>query len=367
MIKSSFKKRIATHFMIATALIVAIVFAVVYVIVQQTVYNNIDNDLSFEALKHIDEVEIYENGIRFINKGEWEENEHREVQVNPVFIQLMNQEGILMDKSPNLKENQLPFQIQKEISSHFNTKLNNRSIRQIQIPVKKNSHVNGYIVAAMALDSSLMVLKNLRFTLFILFPIVLFGLFFISSYLAGRSIIPAVGIINTANRITKNNLNERITLPKNKDELYDLSTAINALLDRLENALEREKQFTSDASHELRTPLSVLRGTLEVLIRKKRTVAEYEEKIAYSLTEIDRMANIIDQLLAMARFDANPALTPQSIIPIKALLQQIVVHKQPLVFEKNLGVAMFINNCSDRLMVNSFYANLILDNLISNA
>jgi signal transduction histidine kinase len=365
--KSSFKNRIATHFMIATALIVAVVFAVVYFIVQQTVYNNIDSDLSFEATKHIDEVEVFEAGIRFINKDEWEESEHREVQVNPVFIQLMSQTGELMDKSPNLKENQLPFQHQKHTGNHFNTKLNNRAIRQIQIPVEKSHKISGYIVAAMSLDSSLMVLKNLRYTLFVLFPIVLFGLFFISSYLAGRSIIPAVGIINTANRITKNNLNERIELPKNKDELYDLSTAINALLDRIENALEREKQFTSDASHELRTPLSVLRGTLEVLIRKERSVSEYEEKIRYGLTEIDRMADIIDQLLAMARFDANPELSPQSVIPVKALVQQIIALRQPQLSEKKLRLTLFQNNCDDQVLVNSFHANLILDNLIGNA
>lgn len=363
----SFKKRIATRFMFATALIIAVVFGVVYFIVQQTVYQNIDTDLSFEAHKHTHEIEVDNNGIRFINKGEWEESEHREVQVNPVFIQLIDAQGNVMDKSPNLKENQLPFKDQSKLSDHFNTELNMRNIRQIQIPIERNGKIKGYIVAAMSLDSSLMVLKNLRYTLYILFPILLVGLFFISSFLAGRSIIPVVTIINTANRITKNNLNERIELPQNKDELHDLSSAINSLLDRLENALEREKQFTSDASHELRTPLSVLRGTLEVLIRKERSTAEYEEKIKYGLTEIDRMADIIEQLLALARFDANPELNGQSAIPIQALVDQIMVLRKPLCAEKNITVDLDVTQCSDSVSVNSFHANLILDNVIGNA
>ena len=63
-------------------------------------------------------------------------------------------------------------------------------------------------------------------------------------------------------------------MPKNKDELYTLSKTINNLLDRIENAIEREKQFTSDASHELRTPLAVIKGTLEVLIRKLKLSAQ---------------------------------------------------------------------------------------------
>ncbi len=218
----SYKKRIATRFMLATAIIIAVVFTTVYFIVQQTVYQNLDNDLSFEANKHINEVAITETNVHFINKDEWEENEHREVQVNPVFIQITDASGQIMDKSPNLKENQLPFQNHEIYEGHFNTKLNNRIIRQIQIPVKKNGKIRAYIVAAMSLDSTLMVLKNLQFTLLILFPIILIVLFFISSFLAGRSIMPVVSVINTTNQITKNNLNERVELPENKDILFDL-------------------------------------------------------------------------------------------------------------------------------------------------
>ena len=363
----SFKKRIATHFMLATAMIIAVVFGVVYFIVQQTVYQNIDSDLSFEAHKHIFEIQVEGNGIRFLNKDEWQESEHKEVQVNPVFLQLNDSQGQIMDKSPNLKEYHLRFKNQTEFGDHFNTSLNNRLIRQVQIPIKENNIVKGYIVAAMSLDSSVMVLANLRYTLFLLFPIVLIGLFFISSFLAGRSIIPVVNITETANQITKHNLNERIELPSHKDELHDLSSAINGLLDRLEHALEREKQFTSDASHELRTPLSVLRGTLEVLIRKERTKEEYQEKIKYGLTEIDRMANIIDQLLALARFDSNPELNERSAIELNGLINQVIMQRSPQFIEKNIKIDFKPSTIGEKNSVNSFHAHLILDNLIGNA
>ncbi len=363
----SFKKRIATYFMLATALIIAVVFGVVYFIVRQTVYQNIDADLSFEAHKHIFEIKVEGNEIRFLNKDEWEESEHKEVQVNPVFLQLIDRDGKITDKSPNLKENQLPFKDQNRFGDHFNTALNSRLIRQVQIPIEQNNEVKGYIVAAMSLDSSLMVLANLRYTLFLLFPIVLLGLFFISSFLAGRSIIPVVNITETANRITKNNLNERIALPAHKDELHDLSSSINGLLDRLEKALEREKQFTSDASHELRTPLSVLRGTLEVLIRKERSKEEYQEKIKYGLTEIDRMANIIDQLLALARFDSNPELNRRSAIELNGLINQVIMQRSPQLLEKRIQFDFEPTSIGNHCSVNSFHANLILDNLIGNA
>ncbi|MFY7810483.1 MAG: histidine kinase dimerization/phospho-acceptor domain-containing protein, partial [Flavobacterium sp.] len=94
----------------------------------------------------------------------------------------------------------------------------------------------------------------------------------------------------------QNNFSARIPLPVNKDELYYLSSTINSLLTRIETAIAREKQFTTDASHELRTPLAVIKGTLEVLIRKPRTSFEYQEKIIYCIKEIDTINQLIDSI-----------------------------------------------------------------------
>lgn len=363
----SFKKRIATHFMLATAIIILFVFGTVYFIVQESVYTNLDNDLSFEANKHKSEIDITGETIHFINKGEWEEHEHRQVQVNPVFLQILNAKGEVMDKSPNLKENELSFQAENEFGSHFNGHLNEVNVRQVQIPMYYKKELKGYIVAAMSLEASLMVLENLQMTLFILFPIVLLGLFFISSFLAGRSIIPVVQIIETTNRITKNNLNERVPLPSNTDELYDLSYSINSLLARIESALERERQFTSDASHELRTPLAALRGTLEVLVRKPRTEEEYREKIGLGLFEIDRMAAIIDQLLALARFDNDARLAGDSTVSIKVLVDSIIERHKSSINDKKLSIQVVADDCPDAWPVYQFHADLLLDNLVSNA
>lgn len=362
----SFRKRIAMRFMLATALIILLVFGTVYFIVQQTVYRNLDNDLLFEASKHLKEVRMKGDTIYFINMNEWKEIEHREIQVNPVFIQIVGNNGFLFDKSPNLKEQQLIFNSTRIHGNQFNTTLNNRNIRQVQIPIRKNNKVQGYIVAAMSLDASLMVLNNLRIILMVLFPIVLIGLFFITSFLAGRSIIPVIAISETTNRITRNNLNERVALPESKDELYDLSSSINRLLERIQDAMNREQQFTSDASHELRTPLSVLRGTLEVLIRKPRSQEEYEAKIQYSLLEIDRMANIIDQLLAIARFDSNPELTIKSSIAIQSLVNEILEHRKVEIEERGIIISTNYHG-EQETAVHRFYTHLIIDNILGNA
>ena len=148
--------------MIATAVIMAVAFTVVYFVVQGTVYQNLDNDLSFEAEKHTGEIKIVGDSVKIKYKKEWEEKEHREVQVNPVFIQILNKDGKFMDKSPNLKEDVLTFNTQQNYGGHFNETLNGRAIRQVQLPIEENGKIKGFILAAMSLESSKMVLLNLR-------------------------------------------------------------------------------------------------------------------------------------------------------------------------------------------------------------
>ena len=116
----SYKNRIAFYYLFATAVIVSIVFVIIYIIVQTTMYRNLDRDLSFEANKHTTEIFIQGDSIKFAHKAEWEEREHREVRVNPVFIQIINKDGQFMDKSPNLKEERLPFRKDQSLGDHFN-------------------------------------------------------------------------------------------------------------------------------------------------------------------------------------------------------------------------------------------------------
>jgi signal transduction histidine kinase len=361
----SFKNRIAFHYMIATAAIMAITFGTIYFVVQETVFRNLDSDLYFEAEKHTHEIKINGDSIQFINKAEWEEREHQEIQVNPVFIQLLDKHGRLMDKSPNLKNDFLPFN-KSEFGGHFDVKLNKRAIRQVQLPIEQDEIVMGYILAAMSSESSLSVILKLRNVLLISYFIVLLGLYFISRFLAGRSIRPIQNITSTITRITKNNLKERVKIPQNKDEIYELSSSFNALLTRIESAIEREKQFTSDASHELRTPLATLRGTLEVLVRNPRTQQEYEEKITYSLSEIERMTVTLEQLLLLARLDTNSKIKDDILISLPTLIDESVSRLKKQIASKNLKIDSTMNQ-SQQVFVPHYYSDLIIDNVLNNA
>ncbi len=363
--KLRFKSRIAVGYMLATAIIIAVVYCVVFFIVQRTVYYHIDSNLALEAQRHATEV-LSHKDIHFMNKQEWEQKEHQELWVNPIFIQITDTAGHILDKSPNLKHYHLDFQAIDQAGDHFNSQLNQQPIRQVQLPIEQEGEVIGFMIAAMSLVGAAMVIQDLQFVLLVSYPVVLLILFFASRFMAGKSILPVTTITTTTQRITRNNLSERVPLPYYKDELYHLSEAINELLQRMETAVERERQFTSDASHELRTPLSTLRGTLEVLIRHPRSQAEYEAKISEGLYEIDRMGEMVEQLLMLARMDAPQKPDVKETKALVTLVDEVLHRHREVIFNQHLKVDV-AGEAAMLAEIPAYHGLLILENIITNA
>jgi len=362
----SFKNRIASHYIITTALLIFVVFFIIYSIVKFSVYSHVNTDISFEVEKHLTEIEVVDTSFHLIHEEEWKEREHNTLDVNPVFIQFIDKKGVVIEKSPNLKKQTLTYFAEKVDNEVFDTKLETNTIRQIQVPIYQKTKVIGYILVAMSLEDASLVLNNLSEVLMIAYPLILILLFFIARFIAGRSIKPISAIINTSNIITKDNLTSRIPMPQNRDELFVLSQTINNLLDRIETAVEREKQFTSDASHELRTPLTVIKGTLEVLIRKPRDAAEYEEKINFCVKEVNRLNHLVDQLLLLARFENQKQTLKIEKVYLNAIFLDIIARSSSTIQSKKINVTAEFSQ-DYFIETDSYLFSIIINNLISNA
>src|SRR5215813_6233033 len=96
------------------------------------------------------------------------------------------------------------------------------------------------------------------------------------------------------------------------------------MLERLERSFEVQRRFTTDASHELRSPLSRLRAELELAIRRRREVAEYEETLRSSLDEVERLQALVEELLELARIDAGQEREPAQPIAAFELVESAV-------------------------------------------
>ena len=361
----SFKNRIASLYIFTTALLISVVFCVIYFSVSYNVYSHINDDIISESQKHLTEISVSNYNFRLIHAEEWMEREHNTVDVNPVFVQFVDENKRVVEKSPNLKRN-LQFQSKIPSGHLFDYQLEGKSLRQIQLPIYQDKTIVGYLMVAMSLENSYMVLNDLLEVLLIAYPTILLILFGIARLITGRSIQPISEIITTSNIITKDNLKSRIPLPKTKDELYVLSKTINNLLDRLETAIEREKQFTSDASHELRTPLTVIKGTLEVLIRKPRGTQEYEDKINFCVSEVDRLNHLVDQLLLLARYENEKQTIKKESVFLNGLILDILARQSTFIEANGIIISTEFED-EFYCISDHHFVSIILTNLISNA
>ncbi len=366
MVQLSFKNRIALNYIITTGLLIAAVFSVIYSIVKHTVYSHIDEKIKVEIQNHLEEIKVVNGKVILIDAEEWKEREHNTIDVNPVFVQFLDLKKRVIEKAPNLKTETLQFKDSVEDYELFDTMMGDHAIRQIQVSLHVNNKKIGYIIVAMSLADSKMVLNNLFEIMSLSFLGILLLLFFIARFFAGRSIKPINAIINTSKIITKDNLKTRIPLPKTRDELYTLSKTINNLLNRIEDAIEREKQFTSDASHELRTPLTVIKGTLEVLIRKHRDNKEYEEKINYCIREVDHLNLLVDQLLLMARFENQKQDVNTELVYLNSIILDVLTLNSEKIKSKHINIK-FEAEKDYYVQSDNFLVITILRNIISNA
>jgi len=119
-----------------------------------------------------------------------------------------------------------------------------------------------------------------------------------------------------ARSISAQNLSGRLPVPQTGDEVQRLSETWNDMLQRLDAAVGRMRQFTADASHELRTPVALIRATAELALRRERGPDEYRKSLRDIKSEAERMTDLTESLLTLARADSNSSISrwhPQTL------------------------------------------------------
>lgn len=131
--------------------------------------------------------------------------------------------------------------------------------------------------------------------------------------LAARALSPVDRLLQDIRSMDFGHLEQRLDPRDVPGDIAQLVDEFNAVLDRLEIAVDRMRRFTADASHELRTPISVLRTGLEVTLKRERSVEEYRELLAENLVEIDRIQRVVEGLLTLARDPTGRESPPPSL------------------------------------------------------
>ncbi len=130
----------------------------------------------------------------------------------------------------------------------------------------------------------------------------------LGGYLLSRRALQPVDQIATATRsISVSNLSMRLPVPNTRDELQRLSETCNAMLARLESAVNEIKRFTADASHELRSPLSFMRTVAELALRNWQADAASRSAFEEIVEECGKASRLLEDMLTLARADSGDA------------------------------------------------------------
>ena len=141
--------------------------------------------------------------------------------------------------------------------------------------------------------------------------------------LGGRSLAPVEEMRTRAQGITFQGTGERLPVPAANDELQRLAETLNAMLDRVEAALQRERVFVADASHELRTPLAILKSEIELVRRTGGSKEELEAALDSAAEEVDQLVRLAEDLLVIARGDQGRLPIRREAVEVRALLERV--------------------------------------------
>jgi two-component system heavy metal sensor histidine kinase CusS len=248
------------------------------------------------------------------------------------FIQLRDRSGAFVLPFPD----QTVFpQDSAAGTAHRTVNLGGRPFRVITARVVCGGQAYDALVAN-SLDDVLAVMRDFRRLLFLMIPAVL-GVACLGGYwLSLRALRPVDEITSVARSIGVQNLAQRVAVPRTGDELQRMSETWNEVLERLEIAVKRIRQFTADASHELRTPLALIRGTAELALRRDRAPEEYRESLRAIEVEAEHMTALTESLLTVARADAGDFDMPLAATDLKDVVNDVVHQNEGIAAGKGI-------------------------------
>jgi heavy metal sensor kinase len=183
-------------------------------------------------------------------------------------------------------------------------------------------------------------------------------------WLAARAMRPVHTITATAQSISESDLSRRINI-KTRDELGELANTFDAMLERLEAAFKRQRQFVADASHELRTPLTIVNLETGRALENKRTTDEYKRALGVIRSENEFMTRLVNDLLILARLDAGQETLKHDALDLSDIALDAVERLAPLA-ERN-HVTLETGDLPEAPMTGDRQALLqMLSNLVEN-
>lgn len=294
------------------------------------------------------------------------------VQRGESFAQILDPHGRVLDASPQLPSQSLLSRDVLErtlattsvIVEQPNPFELGEPARLLATPVKVGDR-QVVVVVGVGADDRNSQLRSLAVLLLIAGPVALILASFAGFQVASAALRPVEAMRRTAEEITEEDPGARLPIGEGDDEITQLGTTLNRMLARLEQAMARERAFAADASHELRTPVSNLRTEIELALRGERTAAELRAALVSASEETQRLEELADTLLVLARADGGQLYLNRE--PVDALELLTAAGERFAATLRGLSREVRVDGTTVDLLVDRVRIDQALDNLLQNA
>jgi heavy metal sensor kinase len=321
----SIKFRLTSWYVVILAVILSLFSLFLYLTLADSLYKGVDSKIKTMA-------EIIVSSARSSFAIDLDQLLTDRYGVRPFgrYIQLLDESGKIGGSSTNVQDLKIPISVptlkaaSKGITTYENVQVMGKyPLRLITMPVMDNGRMIGVVQVASSLEGVEEALDKLALILLIAVPAVLLFTSAGGLFLANKALRPVDQITRIARRIGSGDLSQRIRIKRVNDELGRLAATFNEMIAKVDESFRQVKRFTADASHELKTPLTILRGEVEVGLKKERATKEYKRILVSNLEEITRMSRIVDDLLTLSRADMGELKMEREEVDLSALAREV--------------------------------------------
>ena len=223
-----------------------------------------------------------------------------------------------------------------------------RVSREVDLPdgsypwlvVTRSLQDGGAVQGAIYLRRFIRNARDVRDIYFWTLPLAVISTLALGSLLVRGSLRPIAGITRTARRISGTHLDEKLPTTGAGDELDELATTLNEMMDRIRHSVERMQRFSANAAHELRTPLNALRSRLEVTLEQTRSPEEYKKALGETAEQVASLSEAVHAMLRLAQSEAGLPAEHRLPVSLGDLVREVVEFFEPLAAEQDLTLRL---------------------------
>lgn len=288
------------------------------------------------------------------------------------YVQVIDPRGNVRERSDGLRSHPLPVSaaclrrgLQGITTLETAPGLGEHPVRIVTLPVLLGERIPLLVQAGTSLEGVEVALQRAGWILLVLTPSV-FAVALLGGWLlVGRALRPVDNLTRTALEIQSSNLERRIRHAGPEDEIGRLAQAFDQMIARLDRSFQQVRQFSADASHELKTPLTAIRGEAEVALMQDLTPDDYRRVIRSVLESAERMSEVVESLLLLARADSGQHLIQREPVELGELVLRAVESLESLAEREQ--VALLVDEVEDLTVEgDSLWLTQIVTNLLNN-